>query len=657
MSNGISRRNFLKGATSGAAVLAALNMVGCASSSASGSTAAAGAQTGAASFNFADSIAWNAEYDVVVVGFGGAGAVASITAAEEGAKVLLIEKAPKGLEGGNTRISCNFMAGVADPDKYLEKVIKHNNYLYTDTVDEDTLRAAAQAMSENVQWLENHGAVISQVAVNEDTGSFFLDFDPVAKDGTVLGYGVPMGDEKYYWNLVHTRCMANENVTIWYSSPAQHLIQDPFTKTILGVQVKQGSELVNVRAKNGVVLTLGGFEKNPELHQNYFNRPYIYPLGSDMNTGDGIYMCQEVGAQLWHMSNISGPDVAIYNPDLDCAVFTTKQKDAYGVSRDQRANPLPGYNMILVGPDGTRFMSESTVGSHGRVNVSGEKLLLQFPTPMYVIFDEETRLAGKFTNTWESDDNSEMLPWATVADTIEELGEKMGMENLAAQVEEYNGFVRDGKDPRFLRDPEQMAEIKTGPFYCLKCVPAVYNTQGGARRNANAEILDPYGNVIPHLYSAGEFGAIWPAYYGGGMNIAETCAFGRIAGKNAAATKNEDLTTTIETVESQIDNDKYATPVTEKEYECGENEYIGKAWGVGGNEVVVRVKYVDGKVENVEVLSNYETPMVGSYAVNHMPERIVKAGTPEVDSITGCTISGNAIKQAVRNAIAQAEQA
>lgn len=114
-------------------------------------------------------------------------------------------------------------------------------------------------------------------------------------------------------------------------------------------------------------MTLGGFEKNPELHQNYFNRPYIYPLGSDMNTGD---------------------------------------------------------------------------------------------------------------------DNSEMLPWATVADTIEELGEKMGMENLAAQVEEYNGFVRDGKDPRFLRDPEQMAEIKTGPFYCLKCVPAVYNTQGGARRNA-----------------------------------------------------------------------------------------------------------------------------------------------------------------------------
>lgn len=254
-------------------------------------------------------------------------------------------------------------------------------------------------------------------------------------------------------------------------------------------------------------MTLGGFEKNPELHQNYFNRPYIYPLGSDMNTGDGIYMCQEVGAQLWHMSNISGPDVAIYNPNLDCAVFTTKQKDAYGVSRDQRANPLPGYNMILVGPDGTRFMSESTVGSHGRVNVSGEKLLLQFPTPMYVIFDEETRLAGKFTNTWESDDNSEMLPWATVADTIEELGEKMGMENLAAQVEEYNGFVRDGK------------------------------------------------------------------------------------------------------------------------------------------------------VENVEVLSNYETPMVGSYAVNHMPERIVEAGTPEVDSITGCTISGNAIKQAVRNAIAQAEQA
>lgn len=654
----VSRRHFLKNAaTAGLAGLAAAGLAGCgqaagSASSASGTTSAPAEGTG---FRFADTIRWDAEYDVVVVGFGGAGAVASITAADKGANVLLIEKAVKGLEGGNTRVSCNFMAGAIDADKYLENVIKANNYLYTDTVDEETMRACAEHMVTNKDWLEEHGAVVEIDNPNEEAGSCFFFIGDEDKDGNILGYGNPMGDEKRYWNLVHLRVLENEKIQVWYSSPAQHLIQDPFTKTILGVQVKKGGELVNVRAKNGVVLTLGGFENNPELAQNYFNRPYIYPLGSSYNTGDGVYMCEEVGAQLWHMSNISGPDVVIYNPDLDCAVFTTKQTDAFGVKRDQRANPLPGYNMILVGPDGSRFMSESTVGSHGRVNVAGEKLLLQFPTPMYVIFDEETRLVGKFTNTWESEDNSEMLPWATVADTIEELGEKMNMPNLAAQVAEYNSFVEAGEDPRFGRDPAQMAPIKTGPFYALKCVPAVYNTQGGARRNANAEILDPNGNPIPHLYSAGEFGAIWPAYYGGGMNIAETCAFGRIAGENAAQEKTEDLTYVFTPVESAIDNEKYAEAEEEPSYECGENEYIGSAWGVGGSEIVVKVKYVNGTIENVEVLSNMETPMVGSYSINHVPADIVAANSTEVDGYTGATVTANAIKQAVRNAIAQAQ--
>ncbi len=649
----VTRRTFLKNAaTAGIASLTSAGLAGCGQGTSSASQAAASSEGG---FKFADTIRWDAEYDVVVVGFGGAGAVASITAADEGANVLLVEKAVKGLEGGNTRVSCNYMAGAFDAEKYLENVIKTNNYLYTDTVDEETMRACAERMVTNKDWLEQHGGIIEIDNPNEETGGYSVAIGDKDTYGNVLGYIGPFVDEKRYRNLLHLRVLENDKIQVWYSSPAQHLIQDPFTKTILGVQVKKSSELVNIRAKNGVVLTLGGFENNAELAQNYFNRPYIYPLGTSYNTGDGVYMCEEIGAQLWHMSNISGPDVTIYNPDLNCAVFTTKQVDAFGVKRDQRANPLPGYNMILVGPDGSRFMSESAVGSHGRVNVAGEKMLLQFPTPMYVIFDEETRLVGKFTNTWESDDNSEMLPWATIADTIEELGEKMNMPNLADQVAEYNSFVEAGEDPRFGRDPAQMAQIKTGPFYALKCVPAVYNTQGGARRNANAEILDPYGNVIPHLYSAGEFGAIWPAYYGGGMNIAETCAFGRTAGENAAKEKTEDLTYVFTPVESAIDNEKYAAADETPAYDCGENEYIGSAWGVGGSEIVVKVKYVNGTIENVEVLSNMETPMVGSYAINHVPTDIVAANSTEVDGYTGATITANAIKQAVRNAISQAE--
>lgn len=642
---GLSRRDFLKSTAAGAGALAAASLLGACSTETK------------SELTFADTIEWNAEYDVIVVGFGGAGAVASITAAREGAKTLLIEKAVQGDEGGNTRISCNFMAGVTDPDLYLESTIKHNNYLYTDTIDEETMRAAAVAMKENAEWLESIGGIvdIDEPPFAKGTGGCFFMIQDHDKEGNVLGYGNKMGDEKRYWNLVHINALKQEGLDIWYSTSAKHLIQDPFTKTILGVTMDRDGKMINVRAKNGVILTCGGFENNRELAQNYLNRPYIYPLGTRYNTGDGIYMVQEVGAALWHMSNLSGPDITILNPDTDTAVFTTKQKDAYGVSRDQRANPLPGYNMIMVGPDGSRFMSESTVGSHGRVNVAGEKMLLQFPSPMYAIFDEETKTIAKFTNTWESDNNAEIEPWAVIADSIEELAEKMGMDNLVAQVEEYNRYAEQGNDPKYGRDPAQMKPIKTGPFYALKCVPAVYNTQGGARRNGNAEVLAVDGSVIPHLYSAGEFGAIWPAYYGGGMNIAETCAFGRIAGKNAAKEKEALPAINLTKVESKIDNSLYTEEDHTKEFKCGENQYIGRAWGVGGKEIVVRVTYSNETIHNVEVLQNVETWQVGTYPMNIMPKQMVEQNTVDVDAVTGATVTSNALKEAVRNAIAQAK--
>lgn len=659
MKKELSRRDFLRGAAAGTVSLAAAGLLaGCAAEEKPEDSQATpeAKQTG---FRFADTIQWNAEYDVVVIGYGGAGAVASLAAVQEGASVLMIEKAPRGLEGGNTRLSCNFMASTTDPQKYVEQTIKKNNYLFTDTCDEETMYACAEAMSTNLDWLESIGATIE---TRETERGISRSIGKVDAYGNVVSTGI-RSDKKYWQTLVYAvQRQLGKGLEVWYACPAQELIQDPYTKTILGVQAKRNGEVINIRAKNGVVMALGGFEWNKQLQQNFLNRPYIYPYGSKYNTGDGVYMAEKVGAQLWHMSNLSGPDLAIYNPFLDMAYYLDKDTDAKGRNRDQRVNQLTGDSTIVVGPNGARFMSESSKMSHGRLNIAGEKLLINPPNPCYAIFDEKCRLAKKFVPQFEHDDNSDILVegWAVQADTIEELAEKMGMENLVQEVADYNAFAKAGLDAKFGRDPEQMEPMEQGPFYAIKLVPAVYNTQGGARRNKNAEVLDMDNNPIPHLYSAGEFGAIWPAYYGGGMNIAETCAFGRIAGKSAAQPKEELEPVVLPQVASAIDNAAYAeAPI--KDFECGENEYLGESFGIS-NPIIVKVKYVDGVILDVKVVYNMETPGIADKSLKKLADIIVQNNNADyetldtVDALTGATVTKWGICHAVQDAIAKAQK-
>lgn len=185
-------------------------------------------------------------------------------------------------------------------------------------------------------------------------------------------------------------------------------------------------------------------------------------------------------------------------------------------------------------------------------------------------------------------------------------------------------------------------------------------TQGGARRNKNAEVLDMDNNPIPHLYSAGEFGAIWPAYYGGGMNIAETCAFGRIAGKSAAQPKEELEPVILPQVASAIDNAAYAeAPI--KDFECGENEYLGESFGIS-NPIIVKVKYVDGVILDVKVVYNMETPGIADKSLKKLADIIVQNNNADfetldtVDALTGATVTKWGICHAVQDAIAKAQK-
>jgi succinate dehydrogenase/fumarate reductase flavoprotein subunit len=129
--------------------------------------------------------------------------------------------------------------------------------------------------------------------------------------------------------------------------------------------------------------------------------------------------------------------------------------------------------------------------------------------------------------------------WIQKADTIADLAVKINLnpKNLTKAVDKWNDACDKGLDTEFGRSAANLGPIKQGPFYAMRISLGILNTQGGPKRNAKAQIVDPDDKPIPRLYSAGELGSMYSFLYNGGGNIGECLAFGRIAGRNAAAEK------------------------------------------------------------------------------------------------------------------------
>lgn len=621
-----SRREFLKGAAVGAAGLAAMGITGAASA--------------ADTDRFIDSIEWNAVYDVVVVGYGAGGAVSAITAADDGAKVLLAEKAPWSREGGNSILSGQVVMGVdADHTEDLVKYFIGMCDEYTD-YDEECFRVMAEGCAENFDWLVSLGADADTMKVSEGesgfrvTGSgYFWNENPQLEGA---GYNVcwvvnGAAFSGSYYCLLHDNVEARENITVWHSAPAKHLIQDPVSKIIVGVQLEKDGQTVNVLAKNGVVLACGGFEANQKMIGSYLQRPYCNVWAAVYNEGDGVKMAQEVGADLWHMSNSAGFIWSYQNENMPQALFSFRVR--YG---------------ILVGPGGTRFMNEAGSNRHGRIDIGGSWISTPSPNPTYLIMDAEAVAANPLHSSWSEGSLEEIEKgFLMKADTLEELAAAISVnpEILQATVDKYNAAFDNGVDADYGRPYSTIVPIKTAPFYYLEVGPAMYNTQGGPRRNKNAEIVDVNGNAIPHLFSSGELGAIWPDMYNGSGNLGETAVFGRISGHNAAAPQTDILaeSETVTVVDLGIVDEE---PVFETE----ENEYIGKARGKGG-DLVVKVGITNGKIESIMIVQSNETIGVAVRAFEKLPAAIIEAQSVEVDGFAGATRTCDAIKKAVAAAM------
>jgi succinate dehydrogenase/fumarate reductase flavoprotein subunit len=478
---------------------------------------------------------WDVEADVVVVGFGAAGMAASVTAFALGAKVVILEKAPEGQEGGNTRVAGQGYLNTSSADKAITYLTALCGPY---TVPEAMVKVWAEEMCQNNAWLAGLGGD-PQEHQHPPVGIEFPDLpgsDCVHKfhDGPTYGYSST-------WQLFE-RLVKQRPIPIHYETPGRQLIQHDTTKEILGVRAQRGNQSINVKARKGVVLTCGGFENNQEMIRNYLpGVPYCYTSGSPYNEGDGITMAMSVGADLWHMNNYAGPSMALKVPE----VRTSFSMQALHYSKE-----TPG-GMIVVGPDARRFTDEKYKTRHGKIPVNGRWLPLSTPCPMFLIFDHTMFSAGPLYDKhpshgwtqiveryeWSEDNSVELAKgWIRRADSVAALASIVGLDPkaLADSVERWNRHAEAHHDADFGRRL-MMAPIARGPFYAIELSPSMLNTQGGPRRNEKAQIVRPDGSPIPRLYSAGELGSIYSYLYQGTGNIGECLAFGRISGRNAAA--------------------------------------------------------------------------------------------------------------------------
>jgi succinate dehydrogenase/fumarate reductase flavoprotein subunit len=202
---------------------------------------------------------------------------------------------------------------------------------------------------------------------------------------------------------------------------------------------------------------------------------------------------------------------------------------------------------------GKRFADEASIEGHdyGKVFSNFDSHKIEYPRiPLYCIFDEALRRKAPIYDNvlglnrdrykWSLDNMEEIRKgWINQGKTVGELASKISVDknDLENTVKRYNESCKAGVDPDFGRAKEYLSPLRNPPYYALPLWPALYNTQGGPRRDEEARVLNVEGKPIPRLYAAGELGSIWGTLYQGGSNIAECLVFGRIAGRKAAAEK------------------------------------------------------------------------------------------------------------------------
>ncbi len=664
----VSRRNLVAGSALGAASIAATTVFGWTKPQ------DAWAQT------VGDDMTWDAEYDVVVIGLGGAGANAAVSAYEQGAKVLVCEKSPEGWEPANTKAAGQVIQCTDDADglyTYLSELMgKFENY------DEECLRTFCEGAAGNWDWAVNTLGMDPEVACPSAeadqpqgtpyTWDYVDDAWGMGRKGWVATYDeFPELDghehckgllvtgklmDSGYYNL----CMAavndrkGDNLEVWKGTAGKRLLLDA-EGAVAGIVVERDGEELSIKANGGVCLCCGGFENNREMISDYCQMPSVNLKCGTMNTGEGVKMAQAAGASLWHMSNVAGWQWSYQSPFLS-------------TSQSLGTNYVP--KGLYVGTSGARFVNEVASNRHGRISIGGRWCMPPIPVPTYYVTDStsmgEAMLPGFSADNSLELSTGEIIQGATLAelaDNIRAVGEAPDF-NLNGEfekaVEKYNAHCHANDGAGEEDDFGRMCTVavEAGPFYAAKVGPTMFNTMGGPRRNFEAQVINTEGMPIEGLFCAGELGSIFADMYNGGGNLSETMVFGRIAGKNAALRASgefqgatEPATTIADAADVVRAADTLATTVDFSQVADG--TYDGNARGYAG-PMTIEVTVEGGKVVSCEATVNNESANYGGPVLPFYCDALVEAqDLAGIDCIGGASNTLRAFKLAVKRACEQ----
>ena len=488
------------------------------------------------------------EADVVVVGAGGAGMTAAITAAAEGKSVVILES--QSMVGGNSvRATGGMNAGKTvyqDENEFgesagVEKTLKTAAEKYADN---ETITALAKTVSEQwaayqanptgyfdsvelmeldtmiggkgindpelvetlcansadaIDWLDEHGITLHDVS-SFGGASVKRIHRPVNAEGKTVSVG------SYMIPLLEENC-EKAGVQILLNTTANEILTDA-SGAAVGIKATGSTgETVTVNAK-AVVLTTGGFGANLDMVVKY--KP---ELKGFMTTnaagiqGQGIEMAEAIGAATVDMDQIQiHPTV-----EANTAALITEG--------------LRGDGAVLINAEGKRFIDE--VGTRDVVSAAE---IAQTGSYSWLVVDQAMVDASSVIQGYIK------KGYTVTGETYEELGKAMGVDAaaFAETMEKWNGYVEAKNDPDFGRT-SFANPLNTAPYYAVKVTAGVHHTMGGLKINANTEVLNEKGEVIPGLFAAGEVtGGVHGANRLGGNAVADFTVFGRIAGKAAS---------------------------------------------------------------------------------------------------------------------------
>jgi len=450
------------------------------------------------------------DYDVIVIGAGGAGMAAALSAREQGASVLLLDAAERA--GGSTRLSggvyyaagSNLQHACGIENDSPDAMFRYYMTLNQHKVEPSLVRRLCDDAPDGLEWLISLG-------VRFPAENLYAS----GVDGIARGHRAEEQGEEIA--SVLEGHVSRNGIDLLVRTRASSLIMQD--GNIRGVRI--GDDLVTAPT---VVIATGGMGNNREMLARHYPdalaEEHSWYVGSQYCRGDGIRLGESAGASL-----------AGHNRGL---MMTSP-----GFARDYEV-VLPEW-LVYVNRDGRRFIKETT-----EYPVVAGVIKEQLNSECFAIFDEDARLHAKREGlhplpSWAPDTLAEMAKRRRIfmADTIEQLGDLAGIRSstLATTVKQYNEACNKGKDEMFFKGKNGLRALSRAPFYAVRMTPSIIVLTGsGLRINADAQVLNDADEAIPGLFSAGEttggvFGAI---YIGSGNSLANCIVFGRIAGRNAA---------------------------------------------------------------------------------------------------------------------------